>query len=908
MTTLTESARPLAADLVVPLGAAHGAAGGPLGGKGARLDELTRQGLPVPPGFCITAGTFDRFAAETGLDAEIPGADRRTIRAAITARKIPPAIASAILDAYADLGRSPVAVRSSAVGEDSAQQSFAGQHDTVLDVSGEAALLEAVKTCWASLWSDRAAAYREPGPARPGGMAVVVQRMVPAEVSGVLFTMDPVSGRPHRLVVEACRGLGEGLVSGRVSSDSFVVDDRSMDVIEENVRYKVTRYTTVAPGQIGVAKVDAAARGAPCLTRTQLRDLAELATRIRDRAGCEQDVEWSLAGGRLWILQARPITTRPAGVSPASPYIEPQLEPVQQGTLWSRMDIGEIFVGPMTPLGLSFARYHQKNVHGDCAAAVGVRDVGDHVGYMGYLQGHVYLNVSYTSYLLSQCLPTRDQQHFTSRFVSEEVDLAGYRNPFGSFPAGLTGWKETARWFRVTATELLRMKQRAKTMTGARLQEFDRVRRIDFTRLTRRELHAELSRYLVHYHDMHVGYMPYYINAFSAYGLLVELCGRWLGDVGENLQNRIKTNMSNLRTVASAREIGQLARGAAARPGVVRIIRDTPLDGIEAALLADPDGRAFWDRHMEPFLRINGVRGHQEMELTNPRWVDDPSYIFQMIRRYTDEGFAIDEVLKREPAGLDAADVLATLPRAKRKTLKKVLWLYTTCSELREVARMAMITSLWMIRKVVYELGRRLVEDGLLRSIDEVAYFDIEDVRRYLAGQAEAGEAFARAKLDQARQLHEYQRRLPEPPLSFIGEYDAAQAVRTTAAGGGITGVPASPGRVTARARIVEDLVWQADEFQVGEVLVTRYTDASWTPLFAIAVGVVTDIGSMLSHSSIVAREFAVPSVVNTKNATQRINTGDLVTVDGDTGVVTILEHPQDDEHPEPTPQGDNRP
>jgi prodigiosin/undecylprodigiosin synthetase len=892
----------LARDLVTPLGDASAAASDSLGGKGSRLNELIRQGLPVPPGFCVSTGTFEHFLAETGLESQVADADRGSARAMITAAKFPASIAAAILDAYADLGRPRVAVRSSAAGEDAAEQSYAGQHDTMLDVAGEAEVLEAVKACWASLWSERAAAYRAAGAGNAGGMAVVVQQMIPAEVSGVLFTTDPVSGRPHRLVIEACQGLGEGLVSGRVSSDSFVIDDRSMDVVEENVRYKVTRYTTVAPGKIAMAKVDQAARNAPCLTGAQLRELAELAISIRDHAGREQDIEWSLANGRLWILQARPVTTKAIGVGAESPYLEPQLDAVEQGTLWSRMDIGEIFVGTMTPLGLSFARHHQQHVHGDCATAVGARDVGDYVGYMGYLQGHVYLNVSYTAYILSQCLPTRDQHHFTSRFASEEVSLADYRNPFGMFPAGN---RETAQWIRVTTRELVHMKRRATEMTDARLKEFDRVRRIDFTRLSRRELHAELNRYLVHYHDMHVGYMPYYINAFSAYGLLVELCGRWLPDAGENLQNRIKTDMSNLRTVATAREMWQLAQAAGHWPAVVRIIRETPVDGVAAALRADPDGRAFWDAHMEPFLRVNGVRGRQEMELTHPRWVDDPAYIFQMIRRYADEGSSLDDMPGREDLRIDAASLLFGLPRLKRMTLERVLWLYRTCSELREVARMAMITSLWMIRTVIYELGRRLVEAGQLATIDEVAYLDLADVRRYLAGHAEAEEAFARDKIDQARRLHEYQRRLPEPPLSFIGTYDVTRAARAVTSAEGVSGVPASPGKVTARARIVEDLVWQADEFQAGEILVTRYTDASWTPLFAIAAGVVTDIGSMLSHSSIVAREFGVPSVVNAKNATQRINTGDLITVDGDTGAVAILERQNHPASPAGQPEGE---
>lgn len=342
------------ADLVLALGQGR-ATVETAGGKAARLDEMTAAGLPVPPAFCLTTGLFDLFLRETGLAAELRaaearGADSGTLRDLVLSREIPEALARTVLAAYEELGRPRVAVRSSACREDSAAQSFAGQHDTVLDVSGEEALLAAVRTCWASLWSDRAAAYRENGAA--GSIAVVVQEMVHADVSGVLFTVDPVGGRPHRLVVEACCGLGEGLVSGRVSSDFFAIDDRTLEVVEERVRYKVTKCASVTPGTIGMTKVDAADRDAPCLTGEQLTALARLALDVRAHYGTEQDIEWALRDGVLHLLQTRPITTRPRDTpreEPHSPYVSPQPDPVRKGTLWSRMDIGEIFVGLMSP-------------------------------------------------------------------------------------------------------------------------------------------------------------------------------------------------------------------------------------------------------------------------------------------------------------------------------------------------------------------------------------------------------------------------------------------------------------------------------------------------------------------------------------------------------------------------------
>ncbi|MEU1670880.1 PEP/pyruvate-binding domain-containing protein [Streptomyces roseifaciens] len=883
---------------VVDLGGPGRADPAVLGGKAARLADMIAAGLPVPPAFCLTTALFTRYLADTGLAGKIEGTEGGTVRELILATRIPAPIADEVLAAYEKLGRPRVAVRSSALKEDSAARSFAGQHDTVLDVAGDAALLDAVRQCWASLWSARATAYRDGATA--GAMAVVVQEMIHCDVSGVLFTVDPVSARPHRVVVEACQGLGEGLVSGRVSSDLFVVDDGSLEVVEERVRYKVAKWAPLAPGKIGMTKVDAADRNVPCLDHAQLAELARLGLRVREHYGSEQDVEWGLRDGVFHLFQTRPITTRPAPGDAASragtlsPYVTEQPEAVQRGTLWSRMDIGEIFVGLMTPLGLSFARYYQKNVHLDCAAALGVRDTGEADLHMGYYQGHVYLNISYSAYLLGQALPTRNQRHFTKRFVGEEVEggaLADYENPFGTFPGGTEGLRSTAHWLRFTAAEAVRMKSRSGEMVASRLYEFDRARRLDLSRMSRRELHAELTRDLGYFHDMHIGYMPYYINAFGFYGILTELCRMWLGEEGENLQNRIKTDMSSLRTVESAKEIWAVAQAAKDRPRVLRIINEQPLGSVEETLRADDEGAVFWERHMEPFLRANGTRGHQEMEITHPRWIDDPSYIFQMIRRYASDGFSADDILRRSSGYRDdSREILKKLSLPQRKVIETVISLYALCSELRETTRMSMITSIWLVRNVVYEVGRRLVDKGVLHSLDEVAHLDFEDVRAYLAGEAGEPEAFSRERIDEARRVHEYRKRLPEPPLTFIGEHDITQAVRPAPDGARLSGLGASPGRVVGRARIVEDLAWQADEFEAGEILVTRYTDASWTPLFAIAGGVVTDVGSMLSHSSIVSREFHVPSVVNTKYATQRINTGDMVMVDGDTGTVEVVE------------------
>ncbi|MEV0766193.1 PEP/pyruvate-binding domain-containing protein [Nocardia sp. NPDC050435] len=876
-----------AGDLISALGAASPLPAELLGGKAARLDELMRAGLPVPPAFCLTTELFERFVQDIDLDTDDPPAK---VRETILAAEVPAEIAEAITAAYTQLGRPRVAVRSSASKEDSDTHSFAGQHDTILDIAGEQALLEAVQICWASLWSDRAVAYR--GQADTGSIAVIVQQMVDAEAAGVLFTRDPISGRGDRFVIDGCWGLGEGLVSGRVTSDSFLVDPLRREVIEQNVRYKVTRCTAVGSGQSELVKVEEALRNLPCLSKEQLLELAALAERVRDHYGTEQDIEWAVRDQVLYLLQTRPITTGTPVTAPKNPYTDPQAPTVEQTTFWSRMDIGEIFTGSMTPLGVSFAKYYQHNVHGDCVAGTGLRDRGQMPLHMGYFQGYVYLNVSYTAHILSQSLATRDQRPFDKRFASEEIDLAEYRNPFGAYPLGLPWLRSTLFWIKTAGQELRDAKRRAQRMTDSRRYEYDRARRIDLSNLGRRELHDEMRRRLGYFHDMHVGYMPYFLNAFGCYGVLEQLCAAWLGDAGPRVQNHFKTQMSNLRTVEAAREIWELAQAARSHPQALAIIQTGAPSDVGVRLRGCEAGQAFWTAHMEPFLRDNGTRAHQEMELTHPRWIDDTAYVFQMVRRYAEEGFSIEHILgtAEDPHGADAMKAVKRLPAAKRRAVTTVLSLYETCSTLRETARLAMITSIWLVRTAVYEVGQRLIQAGVLRSADEVAYLDFDDVLRYLADDRDPREIVSRTKLEQDRRIFQNYARLPAPPLSIIGEWDVTKSVRPLPEGTRLPGLGTSPGRAVGRARIVEDLAWQADEFQVGDILVTQYTDSSWTPLFAIAGAIVTDIGSMLSHSSIVSREFRVPAVVNTKHATRLIKTGDLLMVDGDRGVVEVIE------------------
>ncbi|MDT8997728.1 PEP/pyruvate-binding domain-containing protein [Paucibacter sp. APW11] len=873
-----------------------------IGGKGLGLARMTARGLPVPAGYCITAEALayylranDIALSEFWGQSDPEGAQALADR--IRGGLFPRELQQQIEQAWQQLGVAEVAVRSSAIDEDSAEHSFAGQHLTVLHVRGTSALLAAVRDCWASLLQASALAYRAArGAHGTPQMAVVVQSMIAADVAGVAFAINPLTGAADEYLIEACLGLGEGLVAGRVASDSFVLDAASLQIRRRHVQFKPSAMVWDEAQQSVVERpVDAPRREAAALSDAQLLAIARLLQQVSTEFGGAQDVEWAIAGGQLHLLQSRPITTiiKPAA-PPSTPFQAPTEQALDEGTLWSRMDIGEIFTGRMTPLGISFAKHYQYKVHRDCGTGIGLLDLGDPDHYMGYLKGHVYLNVAYTAYLLAQSPPGFDQAPFLQRFSSEEVDIAGYVNPYGSTHRHprYSKLRTSAFWAWATIKEFAVAKSRARRMVASRHAEYDHALKTPLHELDLNRLRQEMTHALDYFKAMHVGYLPFYINAFALYGLLEELCKAWMKADGLHLQNRLKGDMSNLRTVQSARDLWALAQALQRYPQAEALVRRLPASEAAAALAADPQGQVFCSTHLAGFMRENGVRGHQEMELSHPRWVDDPTYVFQMLKTFLERGYEVENRLAgpghAQPQP-DSEALLARLSWPKRLLMRRVISMYSACSRLREESRMAMITSIWLVRRVLCEAARRLVAQGVLRDESELAYLQFDDLLNWLNGYGSGEQIFSRAKVEASRRMAQSWQVDEEPPLTFIGHAKPSKAALISHTGAPLVqGLGTSAGRVRARARVIHDLASQAGELQKGEIIVTHFTDASWTPLFALAGGIVTDIGSMLSHSSIVAREFGIPSVVNTKHATARIRTGDQLLIDGETGAVLI--------------------
>lgn len=876
------------------------------GGKANSLNQLVNAGFSVPKAYCVTVPAYDAFMQHSDLKekclqmAQTKDTTLEQIRDTIQKAAIPDALKKSISAAYSSFGKGThVAIRSSALNEDSAEQSFAGQYDTYLHVSGVNNVIDKVKSCWGSLWTDRALSYMQhnqdgSNELESNGIAVVIQHMIDADCAGVLFTSDPLSNDNDTIVIDGCWGLGEGVVSGQVVTDSFTVNKADLAIVQSDVREKPVFSGRNQAGEVTVLEQSTDKATAPCLTDEQVQELARESLKVREYYGCELDIEWAYKDGKLWLLQARPITVNHDDTDNAI-YADPWETDrfVKQNAMYSRMDTGEIVTGLMSPLGISFCKYYQEHIHGPAVKCMGLLEMTDWHTYMGYIQGQVYLNISATSHMLSQCPPTHDPMIFTTRYSTDDIDFSEYTNPYGEPPEGKTYQKSAGYWLWKQVVNNVNAKQIVKDMVALRENETRRFESLELEKMSLVEFETELQRIDEKFLEACSAYMPFFLQSFAMYDELAKACETHIKNKGEGLQNRIKAQMNSLRTIEVTKSIMDLADIIKGTPHLPEFFTSRTAKDALAEMPTHAVAKGFYTRHFIKFLFNFGSRGRQEFDLSIPRWNDDPTYIVDILKMYLTNEIDLDAMLsttsaKREQ---DTADLLQGLPRGAKFKINTLIKIFGQIAERRESTRPSFIAETWFYRKILCEILRRLEKRGIAK-VEDLPFIDFQLFRDYVAGKKTAEEAFDRKIIERNRHEHLINTHADEPPLTLIGGYtpkrqkpDAANDDPKT-----MTGLAASPGTTVARARVITDLPSQAGEFQKGEILVAKFTDASWTPMFVLASGVVADVGSMLSHSSIVSREFGIPAVVNVLTGTQKIKTGDLLLLDGDNGIVKIQE------------------
>lgn len=870
------------------------------GGKAVRLGALRRAGFPVPPGFCLTVGAYRRFLRANRLV--------RVLRHILTATDLSPTeragqahkrigegtwpsdLKATVLAAYHQLvgesGVAAVAVRSSAPLEDGADLSFAGQHLTVLPVADEPALLEAIRRVWASSFSEAALTYRKRmGITGEPLIAVVVQSFIPAEASGVAFSRDPTGGDADRILIDAVWGLGETAVNGLVTPDHYVVEKTSCRILAITTGEKRVEMVPDLRGTGVVQRLVPPSRSsARVLSDTHIAALARLVIAAEQQAGQPQDIEWALARDRFYLLQSRPITTaseRAITLPPPPPasWVSEFDTETDPDTVWTAANIQEALPGQISPLTWSLSRSALNYAFARPARRVGIAVPPD-LQFVGLFYGRAFLNVSALRFLAEHTLGL-------SAEAIEEQYLGKPRQP-GDGPR-LPDWHELRRSFHLLPRYLQTVLQ---TPTEARAWERlladlgERDAQIDVTALSPGQLLAEMERALPWGPEL----AALHIGVTSAASVCFELLGaitrHWLQDDGR-LQAQLVSGLSNLDSAQPAHELWALARELHAAPELCRLFETYPAAEVLARLRSagSPAAHRFlagYDR----FLHHHGHRSVRELELAAPSWAEDPETVIALIRNYLHAGPESDpqriEARQQAVRRRAEAECLRRLSPLHRLPFKAILAYTRRYIALREHTKSLLVRGTARGRRYLRELGRRLVRQGRLAAPDDLFYLTWEEITALVRGASED----MRPRILRRRAEEERNRRVLLPE-SFSGRPLPLQTRPKRPIGGQLRGIAVSPGRYTGPARVVLD-PRRSPEIQAGDVLVAPVTDAGWTPLFIAAGALVVDVGGPLSHGSTVAREYGLPAVVNVKEGTRRIRTGQRITVDGDRGIVYI--------------------
>ena len=868
-------------DLILDLAAVGPSLLPVVGGKAANLGEMIRAGLPVPPGFCVTTEAYRQVAASISIDFAAPAAGEA--RAAFLAAPIPSAITRAVVEAYRRLGADvPVAVRSSATAEDLPTASFAGQQDTYLHVIGTEAVVDAVRRCWASLWTDRAVVYRATNGIdhRAVRLAVVVQQMVDAEIAGVMFTANPVTGRRRQAVIDASPGLGEAVVSGAVNPDHFVVDIDTREIVERRLGDKRFEVRSLAGG--GTKHVErAAGADRACISDEQVRALTALGDRVEAHYRAPQDTEWAIdAAGTLWLTQARPITT----LFPLPPKKAPGLR------VYFCFSVAQGLYRPITPMGLACFR-----VIGAAAARLFGIPVGNPLdGPPAFAEAgqRVFLD-------LTNVLRGRVGRTFIPRVldVMEARSAAILRHLCEDPRVPLTqrSWMPFARRvlriaarFRVPVQILQALARPAAARErvariGVELERrlapprtADAGERLDFVE---RVLSAELSA-------VAPTTMPVAAAGFGMLGL----AGKLLGDDAKpgDLQAILRGLPHNVTTEMDL-ALWKLAGLIREDQAAARLLRDEPATELGRRF---QEGRlpAVAQQGLAEFLSRYGHRAVAEIDVGMPRWSDDPAHILGVLGNYLrldNPEMAPDALFARGAAEAEAmietlADRARRQGRLRSRLVRFALGRARQLAGVREIPKYYLVVVLAAVRRELAQVGRELARHGRIENTDDVFFLNLVEVRAALRGHDLRDCVAERRQVYQAEMRR---RHVPTVLLSDGTEPEAGLTARADAAG--LAGTPASAGTVTGVARVVLDPV--GAHLEPGEILVAPSTDPGWTTLFLTAGGLVMEMGGANSHGAVVAREYGIPAVVGVPDATLRIATGQRITVDGAAGTVTVL-------------------
>ncbi|MCC9078936.1 phosphoenolpyruvate synthase [Litorilinea aerophila] len=866
-----------------------------VGGKGANLGEMTAAGFPVPEGFCLTTAAFRRFIEASGQGEDIYALLERVdsgdmegvrrigeqIRTTLVAVPIPEEIVQAVQNAWQRIGsKHAYAVRSSATAEDLPDASFAGQQDTYLNVRGLDALLDAIRRCWVSLFNDRAILYRSRNrfSHRDVALSVVVQRMVLSELAGTLFTADPVTGHRHTLVIDASFGLGEALVSGLVSPDSYRVDKRTRAILEREIAEKTVAIWPDPGGGTRQEVLPPEMRTRAALNDAQILALADLGCRVESHYGQPQDLEWAIAEDRIYLLQTRPITSLYPIDGLASP----------DGTLHIYFSMGhqQNMTRAMAPLSLSTFPllipfgHEPGQFDNPYLRTSGGRLFADITQPLRHpiLRRGVFILTSQFDALAPQALRLVMQRpefrgphrmHFSYRFLRGVLRILG-RVFLGLWWRDLSDFVAQTNELMDTFIAKIRRRFRAQPPGKAQIQEMLAAM-------------GELFPFFLNW-------VPEAAAGIAATRLLPRLARHWLPpEKVESLTLGIPGNVVNEMNLS----LSDLA--ALARRSPVLVERFKHLENDAHAWLdktaQTEDGRLFLKAWQE-FLTRYGARGPAEIDIMMPRWYEDPLPLLRVIAGHIEKEtnsriHFTAQAQAREEAFIELLSLAqrGLMGPLRVRLLKRLYHVLTTVGGMREHHKFLAVRFLWEVKQVLKENAACLVAEGKLATPDDIWFLTWRELLAIWDEDAtDWGTVISRRRAD----LERYQKLIPPLIITSDGETPVVRYQVAGAPPNALQGNPVSPGVVEGVAHVIHDPT--NESLKPGEILVAPFTDPGWTPLFINAAGLVMEIGGVLAHGSVVAREYGIPAVVGVREATKKIRNGHHIRVDGNRGLVEILD------------------
>jgi pyruvate,water dikinase len=828
-----------------------------------------------------------------GCDLRDPAALRAAVeevRRQFSAIVVPGEVADAIAAAMAAEAGGARAVRSSATVEDLPEASFAGQHDSFLNVPGGDAVVGAVKRCWLSLFSERAISYRMRKGVAPGRaqMAVIVQELIDADAAGVMFTTDPAGGDSDSILIEAAFGLGEAVVQGKVAPDRVAVSRSGLRVARRETGSKRMQIVAAKDG-VCEQLLAAEKAGASVLDDETAARLAGLGLEVERLLGGPQDIEWAVRAGEIWILQARAVTTLRQGRGTS----------FEERQVWTNAGVGEVLPDVVTPMTWSLLRLFMGDYLDGSFRACGIRLKYEQA--VGLIAGRAYFNFN-TACALGRLVPGLRHRSMESLMGGHQDTMLALKQiniSEADLPRiEIQRWK-AAVGLPAAVLRFLRYSPRRGWAIVDKVRRFNEdLARVEPGPPSDGELLAAICG---SFSPATLGGFKVLDEALGAVGffffynsLLFHLCERWFPPEGRSKANRLLTGIGDLDDAGAGRELWLLAEQAAREPEIKSVLLgERAFSAFASRLEGCQGGRTFRERWDE-FMHRHGHHVRGEIELFNPRWSECPDFVLDMVRGYVEAinaghpgPIVRQEALAGERVALANQCIGGLKNPLKRAIFRLVLHRAQKGGGIRENLKSELIRRFGFLRRLLLELGRRLAARGRLADANDMFFLGIEELR---SGSLLDSGTDLRALVAGRRALYEQNLKII-PPSVVVGRFDPRTFVPDAVdrAMKMFHGLGVSAGIVTGRARVI--LRSDANErVQPGEILVAPFTDPGWTPYFVAAAGIVMDMGGMLSHGSIIAREYGIPAVVNVGPATQIIRTGQWIEVDANRGVVRVLD------------------